>query len=176
MSIAHLLSSAGLFVITDTQAKHRKGDKPQSLEVSYIEQEDVFDAIREATSLSETPLALILRSGQVMVLTEYGQGGIAVQGTEDDTNEAQSASLTLVVKELGRNFAVKGLRKPVVSLDESEEPKPKRKPKPKVAPDAPSEPLSDETDESALSTPEEPENALESELAGDTAEEQLDAE
>jgi hypothetical protein len=164
MSIAHRLSSAGLFVITDTQAKHRKSVKPEHIVFQYFDNDDIFGAIAQAVSATPTPVVLILKTGQVMILTESSDGGIALQGAEDNLTPEQTVALPLVQHALSHHFEiqVKGT--------------PKKKPKSKVASDAPSEPLSDETDESALSTPEEPEIALESELAGDTAEEQLDAE
>jgi hypothetical protein len=104
MNIARLLSNAGLFVIEDSQAKHRKFDKPESLPLSYIDSLDTLETVGQVASTYPTPLVLVLQSGQAIVLTESGKGGIAVQGLEEQMTEAQLESLAVVTQVLNDLF------------------------------------------------------------------------
>lgn len=104
MSIARQLSNAGLFVIEDSRAKYRKFDTPFSLPLSYIDNLDTLETIEQVASNYPTALALVLQTGQVIVLTESGKGGIAIQGLEQQMTEPQSASLAIVVKVLNAEF------------------------------------------------------------------------
>lgn len=96
MSIAHLLSSAGLFVIEDSQAKHRRSDSPESIRISYFDKEDIIDTIHEAASQYPPVLALILKGGQVVVMAQEGKGGIGIQGSEGALTDEQTSSLAKV--------------------------------------------------------------------------------
>ena len=96
MSIAHLLSSAGLFVIEDARAKHRRSDTPETIRLSYFDHEDIIDAVNEAASRYPTVLALILKTGQVVVMAEEGKGGIGLQGSDGSLTEEQTVSLAKV--------------------------------------------------------------------------------
>ena len=106
MSIAHLLSSAGLFVIEDSQAKHRRSDAPESIRLTYFDQEDIIDTVHEAASRYPAVLALILKAGQVVVMAEGGKGGIGLQGSEGSLTEERQASLTKVSEVLCALYGV----------------------------------------------------------------------
>lgn len=149
MSITRLLSNAGLFVIEDSRAKHRKGVAPDEIVFQYFDNDDIFGAVTQAVSTTVTPMVLILKTGQVMVLNQASQGGIALQGTEDNLTPEQEVALPIVQQTISKHFVIK--------------PKgmPKKKPKPVL--DAPDAPLSDETALDDISTPQGPEVVLESE-------------
>jgi hypothetical protein len=106
MSIAHSLSKAGLFVITDSQAKHRITDTPQELRVTHFGSDDILATVAEAASVYPAPVALVLKTGQVMVLSEYGKGGIGIQGVEGQETEAQLQSVNVAKEVLTAFFGL----------------------------------------------------------------------
>lgn len=135
MSIAHLLYSAGLFVIEDARAKHRRSDIPESIRLSYFDYEDIIDAVNEAASRYPAVLALILKTGQVVVMAEEGKGGIGLQGSEGSLSEEQQASLDIVSEVLCALYGV-----PMDGAKSS-----RKKAAPEPAPeDALTEPISEE--------------------------------
>ena len=106
MSIARLLSNAGLFVIEDSQAKHRKSKQADVITLSFIDEEDILQAVSVASNSYPAPLVLIINTGQVMVLSNQSKTGIALQGTETTLTDAQKASLATVSKVLGAHYGV----------------------------------------------------------------------
>jgi len=145
MSIAHQLSNAGLFVIEDARANRRNYDEPLSLPVSYLEIESIIETIAKAASTYQAPIVLVLETGQVVVLTESGKGGIAVQGKEGELNEVQTNALGIVTEVLTKHFGL-------------EAPKKRSKAKPVV------EPVEPETVPEGTDTPDEALDPLEGEI------------
>jgi hypothetical protein len=96
MSIARNLQNAGLFVIEDSRAKNRITDAPEKVSLSYIPSDDILEAIHDAAGTYPCPTALILTTGQVIVLAEFGKGGIAVQGAKGQETPAQKEALPIV--------------------------------------------------------------------------------
>lgn len=146
MNIARILSSAGLFVIEDSQAKHRISDTPDNIRISYLDIDDILEAVKVASTTYPAPIALILKSGQVMVLARGGKGGITMQGAIGQLTEEQKSTLAVVEQELK---SIYGLNKPT----------PKAKSK-----KTPAEPLEPVVEETAPTQQDDPEVALEGEI------------
>lgn len=151
MSIARELSSAGLFVIEDSQAKHKTSDAPDSIRVSYHDIEDMLETVETVASTYPCPIVLILASGQVVVLAKEGKGGIALQGKEGQLTDAQAEAMSIVDAVLRKHF---GLEAPKTT---------KKKTASKTTPDASETPVSDEPASTDTETPTEAETAVESE-------------
>ena len=106
MNFARLFTNAGLFVIEDVHAKRRVTDAPESIKVAYLQTDDMINAIGEAASTYPAPIALILETGQVMVVADGGKGGIIVQGQEGALPEEQQAALSTVSEILCKHYDV----------------------------------------------------------------------
>lgn len=106
MNVAQRLSSAGLFVISDSRAKNRKTDRPETLKVSYVGTEDILETIAEVASQYPSPTVLILKTGQVMVMAEIGKAGIAVQGVKEDMTPEQVEALSVTSTVLSEFFGI----------------------------------------------------------------------
>jgi hypothetical protein len=145
MSIAHQLSNAGLFVIEDTRAKHRKCDSDIIiLRQKYYDNDDILETIAQVASDFPEPMVLILSTGQVIVMANEGMGYIAIQGKEGELNEVQTNALSIVTEVLTNHFGLET---------------PKKRSKSKPSPE-PLEPVAEETAPTPQDTPE---VALESE-------------
>jgi hypothetical protein len=151
MSITRKLLSAGLFVIEDSQAKHKTSDVPESIRVSYHDNEDILETVATVASIYPCPIALILSNGQVVVLAKEGKGGIALQGKENELTDEQAEAFPKVCEVLCKHYGVEM------------QDKPKRRTRAKAVPEAPEPHLSDETHADPITTTPEPEIALESE-------------
>lgn len=106
MTVSRLLTAAGLFVIVDSQSKHRKSDPPTKIIVSYFDNEDILETVAQAASVYPAPVVLILSNGQVMILANVSKGGIALQGQEGQMTEAQAVSFGVVSDVLCKHFEV----------------------------------------------------------------------
>jgi hypothetical protein len=106
MILADLLTRAGLFVILDTQAKHRRNDPPETVTVFGVGNEDTLGTIAQAASMYPSPTLLVLSSGQVMVTAEVGKAGIAVQGDLDQMTEPQSEAVSIATQVLSDFFGI----------------------------------------------------------------------
>jgi hypothetical protein len=145
MSIAHQLSNAGLFVIEDTRAKHRKSDADVMLRHSYYDSDDILETIAKVASDFPEPLVLILSTGQVIVMANQGMGYIAIQAKEGELNEVQTNALSIVTEVLTKHFGLEA---------------PKKRSKAKPAPT----PVKPETDPEATDTPDDAVKPLEGEI------------
>lgn len=151
MSITRELLSAGLFVIEDSQAKHKTSDTPESIRVSYYDTEDILEAVANAASVYPCPIVLILSNGQVVQLSKEGKGGIAIQGKEGVMTDEQAEAFAKASEVLCKYYGVEMHDKP------------KKRTRSKTVPDALETPLSDETPADPITTTPDAEIALESE-------------
>jgi hypothetical protein len=146
MSIAHQLSHAGLFVIEDTRAKHRKCDSDIIiLRQKYYDNDDILETIAQVASDFPEPMVLILSTGQVIVMANEGMGYIAIQGKEGELNEVQTNALGIVTEVLTKHFGLET---------------PKKRSKAKPAPT----PVEPETEPDSTDTPDEALEPLEGEI------------
>lgn len=121
MSISFLLADAGLFVITDVRARLRSSDAPEAIRVSFLPAEEMLEAVAEASSIYPAPLVLILETGQAVVLSEGGKGGIAVQGIEGSLSPEQDEALAAVSAILCSLYGVPMEGEPVPDQPQIEE-------------------------------------------------------
>lgn len=117
----------------DTHAKKRVTDAPETIAVSYYDNEDILEAVREAATTYPAPIALVLNTGQVMVLADGGKGGIALQGKEGELNEAQAETFAIVQDVLNKHYGI-GQKAPTKAKAKKAKSEPVSEPEVEVAP------------------------------------------
>jgi hypothetical protein len=150
MILADLLTRAGLFVILDTQAKHRRNDAPETVTVFGVGNEDTLGTIAEVASMYPSPTLLVMRSGQVMIIADIGKAGIAVQGDLENMTDEQTEALSVATQVVSDFY---GLTPKKTTSKKSVT---------KTSPEVTSDPQTGDEDTGGTDTPETPETPSES--------------